>query len=141
MEDTDNIAFEESSDINKEELYALYNDAGWTLYTNDIDHLKDAVANSLQTITARSDGKLVGLIRCVGDGKTIIYIQDILVLREYKRCGIGTRLVDIVLKKYHDVRQIVLLTDDTEEVKEFYRSLGFSEAGNMKLVCFVKIRS
>lgn len=141
MEDTDNIAFEESSDINKEELYALYNDAGWTLYTNDIDHLKDAVANSLQTITARSDGKLVGLIRCVGDGKTIIYIQDILVLREYKRCGIGTRLVDIVLKKYHDVRQIVLLTDDTEEVKEFYRSLGFSEAGDMKLVCFVKIRS
>ena len=141
MEDTDNIAFEESSDINKEELYALYNDAGWTLYTNDIDRLKDAVANSLQTITARSDGKLVGLIRCVGDGKTIIYIQDILVLREYKRCGIGTRLVDIVLKKYHDVRQIVLLTDDTEEVKEFYRSLGFSEAGNMKLVCFVKIRS
>lgn len=141
MEDTDNIAFEESSDINKEELYALYNDAGWTLYTNDIDHLKDAVANSLQTITARSDGKLVGLIRCVGDGKTIIYIQDILVLREYKRCGIGTRLVDIVLKKYHDVRQIVLLTDDTEEAKEFYRSLGFSEAGDMKLVCFVKIRS
>ncbi len=141
MEDTDNIAFEESSYINKEELYALYNDAGWTLYTNDIDRLKDAVANSLQTITARSDGKLVGLIRCVGDGKTIIYIQDILVLREYKRCGIGTRLVDIVLKKYHDVRQIVLLTDDTEEVKEFYRSLGFSEAGNMKLVCFVKIRS
>jgi len=141
MEDTDNIAFEESSYINKEELYALYNDAGWTLYTNDIDRLKDAVANSLQTITARSDGKLIGLIRCVGDGKTIIYIQDILVLREYKRCGIGTRLVDIVLKKYHDVRQIVLLTDDTEEVKEFYRSLGFSEAGNMKLVCFVKIRS
>ena len=141
MEDTDNIAFEESSYINKEELYALYNDAGWTLYTNDIDRLKDAVANSLQTITARSDGKLIGLIRCVGDGKTIIYIQDILVLREYKRCGIGTRLVDIVLKKYHDVRQIVLLTDDTEEAKEFYRSLGFSEAGDMKLVCFVKIRS
>jgi len=141
VDDTVDIAFEESSNINKEELCALYNDAGWTLYTNDIDRLKDAVANSLQTITARSDGKLVGLIRCVGDGKTIIYIQDILVLREYKRCGIGTRLVDLVLKKYHGVRQIVLLTDDTEEVKEFYRSLGFSEAGNMKLVCFVKIRS
>ena len=141
MEDTDNIAFEESSYINKEELYALYNDAGWTLYTNDIDRLKDAVANSLQTITARSDGKLIGLIRCVGDGKTIIYIQDILVLSSHKRCGIGTRLVDLVLKKFHDVRQIVLLTDDVEEAKEFYRSLGFSEAGNMKLVCFVKIRS
>ena len=141
MEDKDGIAFEESSNINKEELKALYNDAGWTLYTNDIDRLKDAVANSLQTITARSDGKLVGLIRCVGDGKTIVYIQDILVLRDHRRSGIGTRLVESVLKKFEDVRQIVLLTDDTEEVKEFYRSLGFSEAGNMKLVCFVKIRS
>ena len=81
------------------------------------------------------------MLRCVGDGKTIIYIQDILVLRDHRRSGIGTRLVESVLKKFEDVRQIVLLTDDTEEVKEFYRSLGFSEAGNMKLVCFVKIRS
>ena len=141
MGDKADITFEESSNINKEELKALYSDAGWTLYTNDIDRLKDAVANSLQTITARSDGKLVGLIRCVGDGKTIVYIQDILVLRDHRRSGIGTRLVESVLKKFEDVRQIVLLTDDTEEVKEFYRSLGFSEAGNMKLVCFVKIRS
>lgn len=141
MEDKDGIAFEESSNINKEELKALYNDAGWTLYTKDIDRLNEAVANSLLTVTARSDGKLVGLIRCVGDGKTIVYIQDILVLRDHRRSGIGTRLVESVLKKFEDVRQIVLLTDDTEEVKEFYRSLGFSEAGNMKLVCFVKIRS
>lgn len=141
MVDKADIAFEESSNINKEELKALYNDAGWTLYTKDIDRLNEAVANSLLTVTARSDGKLVGLIRCVGDGKTIVYIQDILVLRDHRRSGIGTRLVESVLKKFEDVRQIVLLTDDTEEVKEFYRSLGFSEAGNMKLVCFVKIRS
>lgn len=140
MEDTDYIVYEESSNINREELNALYNDAGWTLYTKDIDRLKDAVSNSLLTVTARSDGELVGMIRCVGDGKTIIYIQDILVLRSHKRCGIGTRLVDIVLKKYNDVRQIVLLTDDGEDVKKFYSSLGFAEAGNSKLVCFVKIR-
>jgi ribosomal protein S18 acetylase RimI-like enzyme len=141
MENKDNIAFEESFNINKEELNALYNDAGWTLYTNDIDRLNEAVANSLLTVTARSDGKLVGLIRCVGDGKTIIYIQDILVLREYKRRGIGTRLVELMLKKFEDVRQIVLLTDDGEDVKSFYESIGFVEAGSRKLVCFVRIKS
>lgn len=141
MNDKENIAYEESSNIEKEELKTLYSDAGWTLYTNDIDRLKDAVTNSLLTITARSNGELVGLIRCVGDGRTIVYIQDILVLNNFKRCGIGTRLVDMVLKKYHDVRQIVLLADDGEDVKAFYESLGFAEVGKNKGVCFIKVKS
>jgi ribosomal protein S18 acetylase RimI-like enzyme len=136
-----NILFEESRDIGKEDLMKLYSDAGWTFYTNEIDRLKDAVDNSLYILTAKNADELVGLIRCVGDGKTIIYIQDILVLREYKRRGIGTRLVELMLKKFEDVRQIVLLTDDGEDVKSFYDSIGFVEAGSRKLVCFVRIKS
>lgn len=136
-----NILFEENRDISKENLKRLYDDAGWTSYTNEIDRLKDAFANSLYTLSAKHADELVGLIRCVGDGKTIIYIQDILVLRDHRRSGIGTRLVESVLKKFEDVRQIVLLTDDGEDVKAFYESLGFVQAGSRKLVCFVRIKS
>jgi ribosomal protein S18 acetylase RimI-like enzyme len=71
--------------------------------------------------------RLVGLIRVVGDKATIIYIQDILVMKTYQRKGIGTNLIKYILNKYANVRQIVLLTDNQEKNKLFYQSLGFVE--------------
>ncbi|WP_430038931.1 GNAT family N-acetyltransferase [Peribacillus simplex] len=41
-------------------------------------------------MTAWDDDKLVALIRVVGDGQTIIYIQVILVLENYQDQGIGS---------------------------------------------------
>ncbi len=135
------IDFESSDELSENELKELYNDAGWSSYTNDMGRLADAVRSSLLNVTARDGKELVGLVRCVGDGKTIVYIQDILVKSRYKRRGIGTELIRIVLKKFIDVRQIVLLTDEDEVTKKFYESVGFETAVSRKFVCFVRIRS
>ena len=105
---------------------------------NDLLCLIDAIKNSLLTVTAWDGSKLVGLIRIVGDGVTIIYIQDILVLKSYKRKGIGTYLINTVCEEYKAVRQKVLLTDDTPETREFYESLGFVSCDKGQLVSFVK---
>lgn len=35
----------------------------------------------MYVLTAWSDDKLVGILRIVGDGYTIVYIQDLLVLK------------------------------------------------------------
>jgi len=104
----------------------LYSDAGWASYLKDINVLVRGIENSLDIVTAWDNDKLVGLIRIVGDGSTIIYIQDILILKEYKRKGIGRKLMLNILEKYSEVRQIVLLTDDSEETRGFYESLGFT---------------
>jgi ribosomal protein S18 acetylase RimI-like enzyme len=90
------------------------------------------------TISAWDDEKLVGLIRVVGDGQTIIYIQDILVLNEYKRNGIGTNLLNQILDKYKRVRQKVLLTNDSEETRGFYIANKFISCDKGDLVAFVK---
>ncbi len=74
----------------------------------------------------------MGLIRVVGDGHTVILIQDILVCPQYQRQGIGTKLIQAVLKKYAHMRQIQLATDNTEKTKAFYCRAGlaaFSEIG------------
>ena len=44
-----------------------------------------------------------------------------------QRKGIGTALLQDVLKRYADVRQIELVTDNTEKTVAFYKSLGFKE--------------
>lgn len=78
------INFSISKDIDIKQLEELYNDVGWGAYTQDLEVLKQAILQSLDVITVWNDDKLVGLIRAIGDGLTIVYIQDILVLNAYQ---------------------------------------------------------
>ncbi|WP_069650100.1 GNAT family N-acetyltransferase [Caloranaerobacter ferrireducens] len=133
-----NINYKYIDEFDKNDLKELYEDAGWTTYTKDLSKLIKAIKLSLMTISAWDGDKLVGLIRVVGDGQTIIYIQDILVLDSYKRNGIGSKLLSLILDKYKDVRQKVLLTNDSEETRGFYQSNGFNSCDRGELVAFVK---
>jgi GNAT superfamily N-acetyltransferase len=108
------------------ELLALYGSVGWTSYTRDPDALARAVRQSGFVWTARSEsGELVGLIRGVTDDVSILYVQDILVLPEWQRRGVGRALMEAVLTRYDHVGQMVLLTDNRPEQLAFYGSLGF----------------
>lgn len=118
------------------QILELYEANKWGAYTEDPHTLIDGIAQSLYSLGAYDGDKLVGLIRVIGDGETIIYIQDILVLPEYYRKGIGTSLMQRVLLKYQDVRQINLTTDNTEKQRAFYESLGFVSYDKRDIVGF-----
>lgn len=121
-----------------EEIMNLYEDAEWYAYTKDRIRLKNAIDNSLKVLTAWNNHKLVGLIRVVGDNHTIIYIQDILVLKEYQGQGIGSKLLNLILEKYKSIRQIVLMTDNTKETIGFYKKNGMVDTAEYNGVAFVK---
>jgi len=131
----------DNKDLKQEDLLKLYKDAKWLAYTNNPDLLQQAISNSLYVLTAWENGRLVGLIRLVGDGLTIVYIQDILVLKSHKRRKIGTTLLQKALEKYKNIRQKVLLTDDNEETRGFYEALGFTSCDKGQLVAFVKLEN
>ena len=133
------ITFSNEKHIDKEQLEKLYNDAEWYAYTNDLEILQQAINQSLYVLTAWEDAKLVALIRVVGDGLTIIYIQDILVLKEYQNKGIATQMLQYVLNKYDDVRQKVLLTEEAPDVRHFYEKNSFESCDKGDLVAFAKL--
>lgn len=133
------ITYRNSKKINKEDLEKLYNDVQWFAYTIDIELLQQALLQSLEVISAWNGERLVGLIRVIGDGLTIIYIQDILVLNSYQNQGVATHLLQEVLKKYKDVRQKVLLTEEAPEVRNFYEKNGFQSCDQGSLVAFAKL--
>lgn len=53
------------------------------------EQAKKALKNSLYILTAYEDGKAIGMGRIVGDGAVICYVQDLIVVPDKQRDGIG----------------------------------------------------
>lgn len=122
----------------QQEVLSLYESVGWTSYTENPDMLRLAFAGSLKVLGAWVDDILVGVIRVVGDGASIVYIQDILIRPECQRKGIGTALMKQILDTYSGVYQKCLSTDNTEKTVAFYRSLGFYKLDDWDCCGFMK---
>lgn len=103
----------------------LYDSVSWSNYTNRPQQLEQAFHQSLFVMAAYDDEELVGLIRAVGDGLTIIFIQDLLVYPHYQRQGIGRSLLQKTLERFKDVYQIQLATEQSDKNLAFYQELGF----------------
>lgn len=131
--------YKEGKQIDKESLKSLYEDVEWFAYTKDLDQLAEAVAHSLYVLSVWDNDELIGLIRVIGDSLTIIYIQDILVLKCRQNKGIASELMRRVLIKYRNVRQKVLLTEEAADVRHFYEKNGFESCDRGTLVAFAKL--
>lgn len=82
----------------EDEIFRLYSQVGWTAYTENMAALKQGFQNSLLTLAAYGNNELLGIIRAVGDGFTIVFVQDILVFPAKQRQGVGTALLKAVLE-------------------------------------------
>ncbi len=132
------IEIREYNDIDMDEILALYSSVGWTNYTSNPSMLESSYHNSLKILAAWSGGKLLGIIRAVGDGFSIVYIQDIIVFPEYQRRGIGRRLIMSLDELYSGVYQKVLMTENTPKTVKFYESCGFSPSDKYECLAFIK---
>ena len=119
------MGFELSPEIGDglEEVLGLYRAAGWTEYLKDAGGLKSGIAASLLNVVAREDGLVAGFARVVGDGATVIVIQDLLVRQDCQGRGLARNLVECILERYPKVRQRILLCD--AGLEPFYEKLGF----------------
>ncbi|AYE37555.1 GNAT family N-acetyltransferase [Companilactobacillus zhachilii] len=132
------IIYKENSHVTKKNLQQLYSSVNWTAYTNNLDVLEKACNNSLSVITAWHSEHLIGLIRVIGDGYTIMYVQDILVEPAFQNQKIGTTLMNKILSQYKDVRQKVLLTEDAADIRHFYEKFGFKSCDEGSTVAFYR---
>lgn len=70
---------------------------GWIKLTDK--QAEQAVNNSLFTVCAYLNGKPVGMGRVIGDGAVISYIQDLVVIPEAQKKGVGRQIL-LRLKKF-----------------------------------------
>ena len=128
----------EYKEYRESEILQLYKETGWSAYTENPAALRQGYEHSLITLAAYENDHLLGVIRAVGDGYTVVFIQDILVYPKMRRQGIGTALLKALLARYSEVRQIELTTDNTPETTAFYKSLGFSEFSEIGCCGFMR---
>ena len=132
------IGYKKNDTISFEEIFPLYEAVGWTNYTSNPTMLKNALEHSLFLISARDEeGNLIGFLRAVGDGFSIVYIQDIIVLPEYQRQGIGTQLLRQTLEYFKEVYQMILTTDSELKSLAFYESNGFTALSKVGCTSFM----
>ena len=132
------IRYVDNPEIALVDVLPIYEAVGWTNYTQNPEMLEAAFENSLHVLAAfTEEGILVGVLRAVGDGASILFIQDILVTPEYQHQGIGTKLLQQTLEKYKNVYQIQLATDDSTKTVSFYESNGFTSLTSLNCVSFI----
>lgn len=119
------IAVREYTTYHSNEILTLYESVEWKAYTANPEKLLRAFASSLISLAAYDADRLVGILRAVGDGETLLFIQDLLVHPDYQRKGIGSTLIQSLLNHFPDIRQIHLVTDNSPETLAFYNSQGF----------------
>lgn len=138
MNSKQTIEIKENHRPTQAELVRLYDSVGWSAYTNNPTLLKQAIDQSLWVSTLYDNEMLIGLIRVVGDGLSIVYVQDILIDPAYQHQGFGSQLLQQALAKYQSVRQFLLMTDDEEVNHSFYQKHGLIKTSEANLVNFFR---
>lgn len=133
------IEYKEINSSLLESIKDIYEKESWKAYLNDDEKLIRAFDNSLYTIGAFDEDRLVGFIRCVGDGEHSLLVQDLIITPEYQKRGIGTYLFKTIMEKYSDVRSFIVITDIEDVVdNKFYKSFNFKKLKDRNMVCYIR---
>jgi ribosomal protein S18 acetylase RimI-like enzyme len=109
--------------VEAKEIAQLRGSIGWRSLE---DKFERGIKNTYLHLTVRDkNGKLIAFLRVISDGVIHAYIADFVVHPEYQRKGIGTRMIDMVIKilKKKEIEFIELTFK--EDNLEFYKKTGF----------------
>jgi len=123
----DDIAIQLVQSWEEVEIANLYRAGGWWNEEYDQRDLPRLIRGSFLFAVAvdRKTGHAVGMGRVISDGVSDGYIQDLVVIPEYRKAGIGTQIVSTLVKKCVErgISWIGLIAEpDTEK---FYLPFGF----------------
>lgn len=126
------LSYQVESGFDLEEMLALYKASGINRPTDNKSRMATILASANLLVTARKNGKLVGLARCMTDKAWVVYICDLLVDKTLQQQGIGKELL-------HQVQQITgpevqQLLHSAESAMDYYPKVGYQLCHNAFVV-------
>ncbi len=123
----DSIIFEEKLP-DCEKYWNLFLTTGWNKeYNFTIHELDPAIQNSWYAISIYHAENLIGFGRIISDGVHHALIVDLIIHPDYQGKGIGSKLLDILVRKCkeNNIRDIQLFA--AKDKFEFYERYGFEK--------------
>ena len=105
-----------------DQIIELYNNAGLPRPTNDKERMQKMIDNSNLIVTAWDNDMLVGVSRCITDWVWSCYLADLAVRHEYKKEGIGKKLINLTKEKVGEQSMVLLLS--VPSAMEYYPKTG-----------------
>jgi len=110
-------------------IVALYRQAGWWPDQEREDYVRLArlVAQSHCFAVAMAGEEMVGMGRAISDGVSDAYVQDVTVASDWRRLGVGKRIVCSILERLQGdgLTWIGLIAEKGSA--PLYRQLGFEK--------------
>jgi N-acetylglutamate synthase-like GNAT family acetyltransferase len=131
--------FDNKKDFSEVELKELFSSCGWSSAKKP-EVLVLAFHNASNVVCAYDANKLIGIIRSMDDGLWSSNIDCLLVHKDYQHKGIGTQLMNALLKKITNVEYINVCPDKRENAK-FYKQFGFKVINGCYLQLKKNLRS
>lgn len=105
------------------QLSELCKFVGWNSMESSLNNPK---LQCFLSVSAYEGDKLIGYVEVISNGITDAYIQDLMVHPEMQNQGIGTQMMNMVIKeiKERDIYMLSVIYGE-EELKEFYERFGF----------------
>lgn len=91
---------------------------------DDLDRINEMCKNANLIITARLDGKLIGVARSFTDFVYCTYLSDLAVDEEYQKKGIGKKLIEETKKQAPQAKLILL---SAPAAVEYYPKIGMKK--------------
>jgi len=111
----------------EDDIVELYKAGGWWKDSYDKSRIHQLIAGSFGFAVAvdRTTGKAVGMGRIISDGVSDAYIQDVVVLQEYRRHDVGKQLVQALIDYCFSKKLLWLGLIAEPGTDSFYVPLGF----------------
>jgi N-acetylglutamate synthase-like GNAT family acetyltransferase len=106
-----------------DQLIELYDNAGLPRPTHDKERIQKMLDHSNLIVTAWDGDVLVGVARSITDWAWSCYLADLAVRHEYKKEGIGKKLINLTKEKVGEQSMVLLLSVPT--AMEYYPKVGF----------------
>ena len=116
------IRYEISCPVYPKQIVDLRNSVGWN---GTIDWYEKSLQNSYFYICCFDNNELIGFLDVVSNGVTDSYIQDVIVYPEYQGHGIGTRMMEMAIKKLKEDKVYAISVLFDEKLIDFYKKFGF----------------
>ncbi|MDK1030977.1 MAG: GNAT family N-acetyltransferase [Planctomycetia bacterium] len=109
--------------ITGEQLVSLMTQTTWGR-RRTVAELDIMLCGTAHTLGAWDGERLVGFVRALSDGRFRSFIEDFVVDEAYRRRGIGTRLMRMMLERLSGIEDVYLFTGG-DALLEYYKGFGF----------------